>query len=353
MVNKKFSIFLSALVSILMIFTLAACGSGKTSSSTNQTTAPADSAPKAAAPAAFPSKAVEIIAPASPGGGWDATARAVAKAFQEEKLVSQPINVVNKPGGSGAVGWSYLNEHEKDAHYLSMNSTLIHSNSLKGTSPLKASDFTPLAMLTTEWMSVAVGKDSPIQTGKELMDKLKQDPTSMVIGIGAGLGNDDHVAIIKAAKSAGVDVKKLKVVVFDSGGDLITALLGGHVDIISTGLSEAVEQQKAGKLKILAITADKRLEGELADLPTWAEQGIDGTFSHWRGIMGPKGMTEEQVKAWDDLLGKMVQTKTWKDMLAQQGWVDAYQPSAEYKATLEKEYSTFADLLTELGLVKK
>ncbi len=300
------------------------------------------------------SKPIELIAPASAGGGWDTTARVLAKALQDEKLVTQPITVVNKPGGSGVVGWNYMNTHAGDPHFVAMSSTVIHANRLLGRTTMSVDDVTPLAMLTTEWHAVVVGEKSPIKTGKELMARLKQDPASLSIGIGLGVGNDDYMSFMKAAKAAGVDVTRLKrVVIFPSGKELMVALLGGHVDVISTGLSEIVEQHRAGKAKIVAISAPKRLEGDDKDLPTWNEQGIDGTFGHWRGIFGPKGLTPQQVKAWDDVLAKVVKTKAWKEGIAKNGWDDAFMPSAEYKAFLEKEGKSFEATFNELGIAKK
>lgn len=307
----------------------------------------------AAAQGAF-TKPIELIAPATPGGGWDTTARVLAKALQDEKIIAQPITVVNKPGGSGVVGWNYMNTHPGDGHFVAMSSTVIHANRLLGRTTMSVADVTPLAMLTTEWHAVVVGEKSPIKTGKDLMAKLKQDPTSLSIGIGIGVGNDDYMSFMKAAKAAGVDVTKLKrIVIFPSGKELMVAVLGGHVDVISTGLSEIVEQHRAGKARIVAISAPKRLEGEDKDLPTWNEQGIDGTFGHWRGLFGPTGMSAAQVKAWDEALAKVVKSKTWKDGIAKQGWDDAYMPSAEYKAFLEKEGTSFEATFNELGIAKK
>jgi putative tricarboxylic transport membrane protein len=299
-------------------------------------------------------KPIEVIAPASPGGGWDTTARVFAKALQDERIVTVPITVVNKPGGTGVVGWNYMNQHAGDPHFVAMSSTVIHANKLLGRTTMSLADVTPLAMLTTEWHAVVVGKGSPIKTGKELMAKLKQDPSSLSIGIGIGVGNDDYMSFMKAAKSAGVDVTKMKrIVIFPSGKELMVAILGGHVDVISTGLSEIVEQHRANQVRIVGISAPKRLAGSESDLPTWNEQGIDGTFGHWRGLFGPKGLTAEQVKAWDEAIGKVVKTRSWKEGIAKNGWDDAYMPSAEYKAFLEKENQSFTATFNELGILKQ
>ncbi len=302
----------------------------------------------------FPAKPIEIVVGGTAGGGWDTTARAMMKALQDEKIVSVPINVVNKAGGSGAISLAYLNQHRGDGHYIAMSSTIVHANELLGRSAQTLADFTPIAMLTTEWHAVAVSANSPVKSGKELMERLKRDPGGMSIGIALGVGNDDYMSFMKAVKAAGVDAKQLKrIVIFPSGQELMVALLGGHVDAISTGLSEIFEQHKGGKARILAISAPKRQKGEMATLPTWNEQGIDGEFGHWRGVFGPKDMPVDQFKAWEEILGKMVASRTWKELIAGYGWDDAWLPGDRYKAYLDKEYKSFAATFNEMGIAKK
>ncbi|MBX5475622.1 MAG: tripartite tricarboxylate transporter substrate binding protein [Clostridia bacterium] len=302
----------------------------------------------------FPSGAIEIVAPASPGGGWDLTARAVQKALQDEGLVKVAINVVDKPGGNGIVGWTYLNGHKGDGHYVAMNSTLIFSNYYQGNWDTTWKDFTPIARLTTEYTAVAVPADSPFQTLKDLLEKLKQDPSSVSIAVAPGLGTDDHVAFALAAKAYGVDVSKLRMVVYDSGGDTTTALIGHHVDAEVASVSEAEEQAKAGKLRVLGISAPERLEGDVVkDFPTFKEQGIDVEFAHWRGLMGPKDMPADQVAWWDEVLGKMVQSDTWKQLLANNGWEDAYMDSKTFAQYLEDTDKTLGELYKEIGVSKR
>ncbi|HET7627935.1 MAG TPA: tripartite tricarboxylate transporter substrate binding protein [Bacillales bacterium] len=298
---------------------------------------------------AFPTKNIEFIAPASPGGGWDLTARSMQKVLEEKNLVDKPINVVNKPGGSGEVGWKYLKT--KDAHTLSINSSLIITNNLLGHSKLTYEDFTPIAILTTEWSSIAVPKDSKIKSAKEVMEKLKEDPKSLKIGVAPGLGNDDHLSIVQAAKTYGVDVTKLDFLVYESGGDVVTALAGGHVDVATMSVSEAKQQYLAGKINILAVTSAERIEG-LEKVPTWKEEGVDMVFPHWRGVMGPPNMSEEEIAYWDEKIGAMVETDEWKQILKNNEWESFYKDSAETKKFLKSETEKYADLLQSSGLTK-
>lgn len=300
-----------------------------------------------------PDATIEIVAPASPGGGWDLTARAVQRTLTEEKLVSKNIIVSNKPGGGGATGWTYLKGKEGNGNYLAANSSLVLLNNLLGSSELTYKDFTPLAMLTTEWISVAVKADSPYKTGKDLLEALKKDPGLLTIGVGPSLGNNDHLSFVRVAQKFGVDTSKLKWVVFEgAGGDVVMAALGGHVGLVTTALSETLTQHKAGKLRILGITADKRA-AVLPDVPTWKEQGVDMVFPHWRGIMGPPNMTAEQIKFWDDALGKMVTKPGFHKTIESLNGEVYYKNSTEFKKFLEEQTAALGPLVDQLGLKKK
>ncbi|MFS0645125.1 tripartite tricarboxylate transporter substrate binding protein [Siminovitchia sp. 179-K 8D1 HS] len=319
------------LLSILALALLGACSSGASGGSD------------------FPSKNIELVAPATPGGGWDATARAIQKILKDEEIVDQNINVINKPGGSGEVGWQYLKK--EDAHHLAINSSLLLTNHLLGQSELTYKDFTPLAILTTEWISIAVKQDSKFQDAKEIMEQLKKDPGSLKIGVAPGLGNNDHLSFVEAAKTYGVDVTKLNFLVYESGGDVVTALLGGHVDVATMSISESKEQHQAGNFRIVSVSSDERLEG-LEDVPTWKEQGVDMVFPHWRGIMGPPDMTKEEIAYWDKVIGEMVGMDAWKKLVENNEWSEFYKDSSEAKKFLEEQNKMYEELVTDSGLVE-
>lgn len=296
----------------------------------------------------FPSKNVEIIAPASPGGGWDITARSVQKVLADNELVDTNINVINKPGGGGEVGWQYL--QSKDAHHLTINSSLLLTNNLLGSSELTIDDFTPIATLATEWQSLAVPADSEFDTLDDLLNQIKEDPKSIKVGVGPALGNDDHLAFVQAVREYGVDPKQIDFLVYEGGGDVVTALLGNHVDVITTSLSDVKEQHLAGDMKILGISAEERVEG--LDVPTFKEQGLDVIFPHWRGIMGPKDMSEEEVAYWDEKIGEMVQSEEWQTVLENNDWEDFYKDSEETKAFFDEQQDLYQGLVDDSGLAE-
>lgn len=172
----------------------------------------------------FPDKTLELIAPASPGGGWDRTARSVQRTLNNQDL-EYPVTVVNKPGGGGEVGWQYL--LQQDPHYLALNSSLLMTGYLLGQSELSYENFTPISILSTEWLAVNVRSDSDIRNAKEMMHQLKEDPKSLKIGVSPSLGSGNHLSFVQAAMDYGIDPKEIDFLVYNSGGDTMIALLGG------------------------------------------------------------------------------------------------------------------------------
>ncbi|MBP2076774.1 tripartite tricarboxylate transporter substrate binding protein [Oceanobacillus polygoni] len=296
---------------------------------------------------AFPVKNIEIIAPASPGGGWDRTARSAQRAMNADGSVDQDITVINKPGGGGEVGWQYL--MQQDSHAVALNSSLLTTGAILGQTELTYKDFTPLAMLSTEWLAVASKAGSGIDDANQLMDQLREDPKSLVIGVSPSLGSGNHLSFVQAAVESGVDPTELQFLVYSSGGDIMNALLGGHIDITSNSLSDLSEQYEAGEVDILAITAPERLDS-FPNIPTWKEQGVDVEFPHWRGIMGPPGMSENEIAKWDEYLSSMVKTEEWQTDLDNNDLDNFYMDSKETLAFLEKQHDFFKDIVRESGL---
>ena len=305
-----------------------------------------------AAQAWRPEKPVEIIIGTSPGGPQDRTGRTIQKILQEQKLVPTPVNVVNRAGGGGVVGLNHLSQHPGDGHYLMVNAMTLFTNHITGRTPLAYTDFTPIAVMGIEFVGASVRAESPIRNGLELIERLRKDPSSLSIAVGTALGNATHVSFALAMKQAGVDIRKLKTVVFNSGGDAMTALLGGHVDASASAPSALLEQIKAGKIRMLAIGAPQRLSGVLAGIPTWKELGVDAGFELWRGLAGPKGMSPAQIRFWDEALGKVVQAEEWRKDLARLEMENVYRNSGDTARYWKLQHDEVRTVLTELGLAK-
>jgi putative tricarboxylic transport membrane protein len=300
-----------------------------------------------------PEKAVEIIAPSGPGGTTDRTARVVARILQQQKLVDVPVNVVNKPGGSGNIGLNYLNQHPGDGHYIIIATTASISNHIMGLMPYNHTAFTPLAMLFEEYLAVNARADSNIRSGRDLVDRLRKNPEAVSIAVSTSLGGANHTTLMVALRAGGVDIKKLRTVVFPGGAASTTALLGGHVDVINTAPGNMVAHFKTGKLRPLAVSAPQRLGGDFSSVPTWKEQGVDAVSSSWRGLMGPRGMTAEQTAYWNRVFAALVKTDDWKKDLQDNFWVDGYADAAATRKRLDAEYAEYKAILTELGLAKQ
>ena len=303
-------------------------------------------------PAWAPAKPVEMLVGVSPGGGIDRTARVIQKIMQDKRLVEVPVNVVNKPGGGSTIALTYLNMHAGDAHYYEITATSLLTNHITGKTALSHRDFTPLVMLYDEYLGFAVGSDSPIKDGKQLLDALKARADGLPIGIATSAGNTNHIAAGIVAKAAGADVKKLKVVVFGSGGEAMTALLGGHVGLVVTPAANLIPHVQNGRMRVIAVAAPRRLPGALAAASTWREQSVDAVVANWRPIIGAKGLSPAQIAYWESVFGRVVASDEWKNEVERAGGIHHFMGSRELAAYFDAQYAQFRVVLTELGLAK-
>jgi len=299
-----------------------------------------------------PERNVEIISGTAAGGAVDKANRTVQKIWQEKKIVDVSTVVVNKPGGGNTIAWNYINQHAGDGHYVSIAPYTVLTNKIVGTSPLTWTDFSPLAMLFNEYITVAVKADSPIRNAADLVERLKKDPSSLSIAVASTLGNHIHIGIAKPLKAAGVDIKRLKVVAFKSSGESVTSLMGGHIDVVSSTTPNVLGQMQGGRIRLIAISSPQRFPGPLATVPTWKEQGIDGTFSAAQGAIGPKGLSAAQIAYWEGAFQKLSQTDEWKKELADNFWENHFLNSKDTAAYYAAQAVELREILTDLGLAK-
>lgn len=298
-----------------------------------------------------PEKATEMVVINAPGGGSDRIARIMSTVMREKKIIDVPLNVVNKPGGGGNVAYTYLSQRPADGHYLSVGGKSILTGHIAGRG-LNYTEFTTVAHLFGEYISVVVKPDSPIKSGRELIERLKKDPSSLSFGIATSLGNPNHQGIAAAMKAAGIDIRKTRNVIFQSGGEATTALLGGHVDAVPITAAFAASMARSGQVRVIAVTSSQRLSGVLSGVPTWREQGFDAVVSNWRNVIGPKGMTDAQVTFWEEALRRMTETDEWKKELEANFWSSEFMRGAESRKAMERDYALLRTFLIELGLAK-
>ena len=300
-----------------------------------------------------PNKNVELIAPAAAGSGMDAISRIFQRVVQVKQLAKANISVINKAGGGNSLGFAYLAAHANDPHYLIATPFTVITNKITGTNPLNYQDFTPIAMLADEHIGFVVNANSPLKNARDLLAKLKADPSSVSIALAAALGNANHIAISLAAKAAGADPKRFKIAVFNSSGESITAVLGGHTDMAVTTAGLLGPHVQSGRLRVLAVASRERIAGPLAQAPTLREQGFDVVFGSWRAMLGARGMSAEQVAYWEGLVAKVSATDEWLHDLSQNSLAPFFMGSEETRRYLNAQNEQLRGVLQDLGMVKQ
>ena len=304
-----------------------------------------------AQPAWKPERPVELVVTCQPGCGPDIAARTMQKIWQEHKIVTVPIVVVNKAGGGGVVAFSYIHQKPGDAHAMVLSGAGAVVSSIMGRGP-GYKDMTPVAMMAAEYVGIAVRPESPFGSGRALLDALKKDINAATFGVANALGNPNHQSVALALKAAGLQPAKAKTVIFQSGANAIAALLGNHVHVVPASVGLWVNPAKAGQVRLIAVTSPKRISGQFANVPTWREQGADAVISVWRMINMAPGLTPAQIAFWQDALKKTTETPEWKRDLELNYQSDEFMAGKELTQALDTLYVQLKVLLTELELVK-
>ncbi|RBP85383.1 putative tricarboxylic transport membrane protein [Rhodobacter sp. 140A] len=297
----------------------------------------------------------ECIAPANPGGGWDFTCRQVGKVMQDEGLIDKTMQVTNLAGGGGGVAFAEVVNKRGDDNNLivaasSSTSTRLAQNAYPGNT---MDQVRWVASVGADYGVIAVAKNSPINTLPELLDKVKADPTSVAFAGGSAVGGWDHLKVLIAARADGVeDVRRVKYVAFDGGGEAVTQLLAGSVQAFTGDLSEAKGFVDSGDIKVLAVLAPERLPGEFAGFPTAKEQGIDALGANWRGFYAPKGMSDEAYNAWVDKIATLYASDEWKKVMETNGLAPLDLKGADFDKFVADSVTQIADLSRQIGIIK-
>ena len=302
----------------------------------------------AAVPAHAQVSGLEIVAPASPGGGWDQHARALQQALMAKNLATG-VQVVNVPGAGGTIGLAQFVTAKKRNPTLLIGGQIMQGAILTNKSPVTLDQVTPLARLTGEYTALVVPTDSPIQSLQDLTGKFKADPGSVSWGGGSAGGSDQILAGL-IAKEVGVEPARINYVATAGGGELMAQILGGHITVAMGGYNEFAPQIKDGKLRAVALSAPERLPDVAT--PTLKEQGVNLEFINWRGVFAKPGLKAAEKKQLEDMVAAVAASDEWKETLRQRGWLDLYQPAGEFDAYLKAEQVRVKETLEDIGLVK-
>lgn len=291
---------------------------------------------------------LSIMAPAAPGGGWDGTARVMQDVLQSAGIVKS-VTVENVAGAGGTVGLAQFAKKKGDGKSLMVSGLVMVGAALSNKAPVQLTAVTPIARLTSEWEALAVPVTSDIKTLADLTAKLKANPGAVSWG-GGSAGGTDHITAALFAKAVGVDPAKINYIAHSGGGEAMASILGGHVTLGINSASELEPQVKAGKLRWLAVTSEKRIDG--IDAPTLKEQGVDLVIGNWRAVMAPPELGPADRQKLASVIDAMVKSEQWKKQLAERNWLDNYLAGPEFEAYLAEENKRVTEILKSVGLVK-
>jgi putative tricarboxylic transport membrane protein len=304
---------------------------------------------------AFEPGQTECIAPANAGGGWDFTCRQVGKTMQDMGLVPGTMQVTNLAGGGGGVAFAeVVSKRNTDDNLIVAASTATATRLATNAFPGNTMDQVRwVGAVGADYGVIAVAKDSPINTLPELMDMIKADPTSVSIAGGSAVGGWDHLKVLIAADKAGVeDLRTIKYVAFDGGGEAVTQLLAGSVQAFTGDASEAKGFVDSGDIKVIAVLSPERMPGDFANFPTAREQGIDAVGANWRGFYAPGGMSDEAFAYWQDAIAKVYASDEWKAIMTQSGVAPLDVTPAEFQAYVADSINSIQTISREIGLIQ-
>ncbi|UXH43314.1 tripartite tricarboxylate transporter substrate binding protein [Rossellomorea vietnamensis] len=329
-----FKRMIGVFILLSLVLTVAGCGSTSQSSSNESSGDASD----------FPKKPITLIVPSSAGGGTDSTARALASATEEH--LGQSIGVVNKPGGSGAVGMTEGANAKPDGYTVSMVFVELTMLDHLGLSPLSYEEFKPIGLVNLDPAALTVPADAPYDTVEEFVAYAKKHPGKVKVG-NAGTGSIWHIAAESLEKNADIELNHIP---FEGAAPAVTALVGGHVDAVTVSPAEVKSQLEAGNVKTLAVMSDDRSD-IVPDVPTFKEEGFDmNTIATWRGLTVPKDTPDEVVKVLEDAFMKGAEEKEFMDFMKSNGLGVSLKSSSEFKEFMKENDTFFGGMIKELDL---
>jgi putative tricarboxylic transport membrane protein len=297
----------------------------------------------------FPSRPIELVVHVSPGGGTDIIARVVAEILTRERLVSQPVNVINRPGGAGAIAYTYFKGKRGDPHtIMTVASMTLLIQTTRPEMGMGLEHFTPLAFLAQDPQAVMVSADSPFRTLKDLVEAGKREPDSLVASV-TSPGGTARMLIWLIERETGA---RYKVVSFKSGADAILPVMGGHTNFTTENVSEGHGAVQAKKLRVLAVSSAQRLP-IVPDVPTLKELGYDIHVGTGRGFAMPADVPKEAAARMEAILERVYRSAAWKEHAERSMYENIWLGSADYAAHLAQRRVLVLDFLQSIGLAPK
>ncbi|MFH8656231.1 Bug family tripartite tricarboxylate transporter substrate binding protein [Streptomyces afghaniensis] len=295
-----------------------------------------------------PARDLRLMVPNTPGGGYDTTARTAARVMEETGIASD-VQVFNLPGAGGSVGLKRLADEKGNGDLaLQMGLGVVGAAHAAG-SKVTVTETTPIARLVEESGAIVVRKDSPYRTIGELVDAWRRDPGGIRVGGGSSVGGPDHLLPMRLAQTVGIDPRKVAYVPYDGGGgDLLPALLDGRVSVATSGFGEFLDQIRAGRLRVLAVTGERPV-AVLPGVPTLKSSGIDLVFDNWRGIVAPPGISDTDRRRWVEALTELHDSRQWRAELRRHGWRDVFETGRAFESYLARQDEQVAGFVRRLG----
>jgi putative tricarboxylic transport membrane protein len=300
-----------------------------------------------------PEREIEITAGTPPGGGLDRSARALARALEAGRLLEVPVKVENVGGDSSRRAWARLGERPADPHVLSISSSNLATDHLLGAVRYRhETDFTPLAILYTEYIAFVARSDSSIRSAGDLLERFGNAAGAVTVALSTALGNPNHIALAKAVRHAGGNVNAPVVRVFGSALDAVADVVAGKSDVAAVTAASPLPELESGTMRALAVSAPQRLAGLYGSTPTWCELAVDCVIGAWRGVTGARGLAPAQASFWETTLAAAIATAEWQSELARHYWTGAYLDGQALRDHLKGEYEEMRAELRDLQLLK-
>ncbi len=296
-----------------------------------------------------PTRPLELMVGAAPGGSIDLTARLIQRTFDERKLTGTQTIVVNRPGAGQGLAWAHMIERARSVPALAMGGPNLVSNPVTGLHPIDHADVTTVAVLFDDYMAIGVRADSPIRSMREVIERLRKDPGALSIGVAPSIGSGAHTGGVVALRAGGIDVRNARFVVYKAAGETIVAALAGDLDLVVGTVANFPAHLQSGRIRLIAVTAPARLTGSMAHVPTLREQGIDGVYTNWRSVIGPKPMPREQVAFWEEALTAVVRSDEWQRDLERNYWTANFLVGDAAQRYVEEQARQFRDIYSVLA----